>query len=181
MAEATAKVPVKTEKQAAEPAPTPQAWQPFESLRREVDRLFEDFDRGLWHFPFRSTFALEPFWRRELTWPSAPAVDITESDKAYEITADLPGISEKDIEVKLAPGGLVIQGEKQEEKEERKKDYYLHERHFGSFKRSFRVPEGVEADKIEASFKDGVLTVTLPKIAEAQKVEKKIAVKAAAR
>jgi HSP20 family protein len=181
MAEATTKVPVKTEKRTAEPASAPQARQPVESLRREVERLFENFDRGLWRSPFRSTFALEPFWRRELAWPAAPAVDITESDKAYEITADLPGISEKDIEVKLAPGGLIIKGEKREESEEKKKDYYLHERHFGSFQRSFRVPEGVEADKIEASFKDGVLTVTLPKTAEAQKVEKKIAVKAAGR
>jgi HSP20 family protein len=181
MAEATAKVPVKTEKRTTEPEPALAAWQPFESLRREVDRLFEDFDRGFWRTPFRSALALEPFWRRELTWPATPAVDITESDKAYEITADLPGISEKDIEVKLAPGGLVIKGEKREEKEEKKKDYYLHERRFGAFQRSFRVPEGVEADKIEASFKNGVLTVTLPKTAEAQQVEKKIAVKAAAR
>ncbi|HLK84484.1 MAG TPA: Hsp20/alpha crystallin family protein [Xanthobacteraceae bacterium] len=179
MAEATAKVPVKAEKRAAEPAPA--VWPPFESLRREVDRVFEDFDRGFWRAPFRSALSLEPFWRREPAWPATPAVDITESDKAYEITADLPGMSEKDIEVKLAPGGLTIKGEKREEKEEKKKDYYLHERRFGAFQRSFRVPEGVEADKIEASFKNGVLTVTLPKTAEAQKVEKKIAVKAAAR
>jgi HSP20 family protein len=122
--------------------------------------------------------AIEPFWRRELTWGAAPAVDIAESDKAYEITAELPGLDEKNIEVKLANGALTIKGEKQEEKEEKKKDYYLHERHFGSFERCFRVPEGVDADKIEASFKKGVLTVTLPKTPEAQKAEKKIAVKA---
>src|SRR5262250_3133105 len=98
MTEATTKVPVKTEKRTAEPASVPQPWQPFEGLRREVDRLFEDFDRGFWRSPFRSAFALEPFWRTELTSSAAPAVDITESDKAYEIAADLPGISEKDIE-----------------------------------------------------------------------------------
>jgi HSP20 family protein len=181
MAESTAKVPVKTEKRTAEPASVLQGWQPFESLRREIDRVFEDFDLGFWRSPFRSAFAPEPFWRRELSRPATPAVDITESDKAFEISADLPGMSEKDIEVKLAPGGLIIKGEKREEKEEKKKDYYLHERHFGSFKRSFRVPEGVETDKIEASFKDGVLTVTLPKTAEAQKIEKKVDVKAAGR
>jgi HSP20 family protein len=178
MAEATTKVPVPTEKRSAGPASALQAWQPIESLRREVDRLFEDFDRGFWRSPFRSTFALEPLWRGELTWGAAPAVDITESDKAYEVTADLPGMSEKDVEVRLANGGLVIKGQKQEEKEEKKKDYYLHERRFGSFERSFRVPEGVETDKVEASFKNGVLTVTLPKTAEAQKAQKKIAVKA---
>jgi HSP20 family protein len=148
-------------------------------LRREVDRPFEDFDRGFWRFPFRSAFALEPFWRGEPTWGTAPAVDISESDKDYEITADLPGMTEKDIEVTLANGGLIIKGQKQKEKEEKKKDYYLHERRFGSFERRFRVPEGVETDKIEAGFKNGVLTVTLPKTAEAQKAEKKIAVKAA--
>jgi HSP20 family protein len=179
MTEATTKVPVKTEKPTAEPASALRAWQPFEGLRRQVDRLFEDFDRGFWRSPFRSALALEPFWRTEMTWPAAPAVDITESDKAYEITADLPGISEKDIEVKLAAGGLVIKGRKQEEKEEKRKDYYLHERRFGSFGRTFRVPDGVDVDKVEASFKNGVLTVTLPKTAQAQKAEKKIAVKGA--
>jgi HSP20 family protein len=170
---------MRTRQRNVEPASALQVWQPLESLRREVDRPFEDFDRGFWRSPFQSAFALEPFWRGEPTWGAAPAVDIAESDEAYEITADLPGISEKDIEVKLAKGGLIIKGQKQEEKEEKKKDYYLHERRFGSFERSFRVPEGVETDKIEAGFKNGVLTVTLPKTAEAQKAEKKIAVKAA--
>jgi HSP20 family protein len=94
------------------------------------------------------------------------------------VTAELPGMDEKNIEVKVSNGDLLIKGEKEEEKEEKKKDYYLQERHFGSFERRFRVPEGVDADKIEASFKKGVLTVTLPKTAEAQKAEKKIAVKA---
>ena len=81
--------------------------------------------------------------------------------------------------MKVVNGNLTIKGEKQEEKEEKKKDYYLHERHFGSFERSFQVPDAVDADKIEASFKKGVLTVTFPKKAEAQKPEKKIDVKAA--
>jgi len=179
MAETAKKLPVKTEKKAATPASAPQAWHPFESLRREVERLFDEFDRSLWRSPFRrSTFDLEPVWRRELSWSAVPAVDIVEKDNAYEITAELPGMDEKDIEVKITNGGLTIKGEKQEEKEEKKKDYYLHERHFGSFERSFAVPESVDADKIEAHFKKGVLTVTLPKKPEAQKAEKKIQVKA---
>lgn len=106
-------------------------------------------------------------------------MDVTETDKAYEIAAELPGMSDKNVEVKLADGVLTIKGEKQEEKEEKKKDYYLHERSFGSFQRAFQVPDGVDADKIEASFKNGVLTVTLPKSAQAQKTAKKIDVKAA--
>jgi len=91
----------------------------------------------------------------------------------------LPGMDEKSIEVKLANGVLTIKGEKQNEKEEKQKDYYLRERSFGSFERSFQVPDGVDGDKIAANFKKGVLTLTLPKSAEAQKAEKKIAVKAA--
>jgi HSP20 family protein len=91
----------------------------------------------------------------------------------------LPGLDEKNIEVKFADGVLTIKGEKQEEKEEKKKDYYLHERSFASFHRALQVPAEVDTDKIEATFKKGVLTVTLPKSAEAQKAEKKITVRAA--
>ena len=107
-----------------------------------------------------------------------PAVDVAEKDKEYEITAELPGMDESNIEVKLSNGMLTITGEKKEEKEEKKKDYYLSERRYGSFERSFQLPEGVDADKIEAKFTKGVLKVVLPKTAEAQKSVKKIAVKA---
>jgi HSP20 family protein len=88
-----------------------------------------------------------------------PAVDVVESEKAYEITAELPSMDEKNIEVKVTEGSLTIKGEKQDEKEEKQKDYYLQERHFGSFE----LPESVDADKIEAAFKKGVLTIKLPK------------------
>jgi HSP20 family protein len=175
------KLPVKTEKTAHKPterASAMQAWRPFESLRHEVDRLFEDFDRGFWRFPFgRSMFEVEPFWKRELSWGATPAVDIVEKDDAYEVKADLPGVDEKAVEVKLTDDSLTIKGEQQEEKEEKKKDYYVRERHFGSFERSFALPEGVDRDKIEASFKKGVLTVTLPKKPEARKAARKIEVK----
>jgi len=176
MAENVTKLPVK--RQTMEPA-LASGWLPFEGLRREIDRLFDDFGVGF-RWPFgRSLFAAEPLFQRELTWPKMPAVDIVESQKGYELTADLPGMDEKNIEVKVADGVLTIKGEKQEEKEEKKKDYYLQERSFGSYQRSFGLPESVDAGKIEASFKKGVLTVTLPKKAEAQKQTKKIEVKAA--
>jgi HSP20 family protein len=175
MADTTSKLPVKTEKA---PAGMPQAWRPFESLRQEIDRLFDDFGGGFGRLPFRgSLLDLAPFRRSETTFAMMPAVDVSETEKAYEITADLPGIDEKNVEVKLANGVLTITGEKQDEKEEKKKDYYMRERSFGSFQRNFQVPEGVDVDKIEANFKKGVLSVTLPKSPEAQKAEKKIAVK----
>ena len=176
MDETASKVPVKEEK-APERSTEPQSWRPFEGLRREVYRLFEDFDRDLRRPLRRSAFDVEPFWRRQLKWGGAPAVDVVETDNAYELTADLPGIDEKNIEVKLAQGGLTIKGEKREEKEETKKDYYLHERYIGSFERHFALPEGVDTDKIEASFKNGVLEVRLPKKPEAIKPEKTIEVK----
>ncbi len=170
----TSKVPAKTEKS---PAP-PQVWRPFGNLRQEIDRLFDEFDGGFWRTPFRSPlFDVAPL--RGNGFPAMPAVDVSETDKAYEITAELPGMDEKNVEVKVANGILTIKGEKQDEKEEKKKDYYRRERSFGSFERSFQVPEGVDSDKIEASFKKGVLSVTFPKSPEAQKAEKKIAVKAA--
>jgi HSP20 family protein len=172
-----AKAPVKAEEKAA----TPQVWRPFETLRREVDRLFDDFGTEFWRAPFRrSRFDMEPVFRRELTVGPAPAVDIAEKDNAYEVTADVPGFDEKNIEVKVVNGSLSIKGERKSEKEEKKKDYHLTEREFGSFERSFTLPEGVDTDKIEASSRKGVLTVTLPKKPEAQKPAKKIEVKAAA-
>jgi len=174
MAEPT-KLPVKIEKSSSV-----QAWRPFENLRREIDRLFDDFDGGFFRSPFRrSAFDVMPLWGREAAWPTAPAVDFTDTGKAYEITAELPGIDEKNVDVKVANGVLTIKGEKQEEKEEKKKDYYLRERNFGSFERAFQLPDGVDGDKIEANFKKGVLTVSLPKKPEAQQAAKKIDVKAA--
>jgi HSP20 family protein len=175
MAEAT-KVPVTTERKAGGPASALQAWRPFRSLRQEMDRVLEEFERD-WGWP-RSMFSMEPFWRREATWAAAPAVDVAETDKAYEITAEVPGLAEKDLEVKVASGTLTVKGEKHEEKEEKKKDYYVSERRYGAFERSFRLPEGIDTDKIEASFRNGVLKVVLPKTPEAQKAEKKIEVKA---
>jgi HSP20 family protein len=179
MAEAATKLAVKTEDKKPEQAgaATPR---PFESLRREIDRLFDDFEWGSWRSPFRrALFDVEPFFRGEVKWGKVPAVDVADTATSYEITAELPGLDDKDIEVKFSDGTLTIRGEKKEEKEEKKKDYYLSERHYGSFQRSFTVPDGVDPDKIEAAFKNGVLTVTLPKTAEAQKKVKKIEVKKA--
>jgi HSP20 family protein len=155
MAESTTKSPVESQDKAAQPAGTLQSWHPFEGLRREVDHLFEDFNRDFWLAPFRrSIFDVAPLFRRDRA-AVVPEVDIIDKDNAYEVTADLPGMDEKNIEVKLVNGGLLIKGEKQEEKEEKKKGYYLQERHFGSFERYFALPDGVNTDNIEATFKQG--------------------------
>ncbi len=179
MAEAPSKVPVKTGGKGRALRPAGELWRPMESLRREVDRLFEEFGGDFWRFPFhRRASMLEPFWRGE-EGLAAPAVDIVEGEKAYEVTAELPGMDDKDIEVTLTDDVLTIKGEKREEKEEKGKNYRLSERHYGAFERSFEAPEGVDADKIEARFEKGVLKVTLPKKPEAQKKEKKIEIKTA--
>jgi HSP20 family protein len=90
-------------------------------------------------------------------------------DNAFEITAELPGLEAKNIELNLTDDVLTIKGEKKEEKEEKTKDRYVSERRYGSFRRSVQLPSSVDASKIEANCKSGVLTVTLPKTAEAQK------------
>ena len=139
---------------------------PLMSLQREIDRLFDDFTRG---FP-----ALYTGGGNELL----PNVDVTETDKQIEITAELPGLEEKDVQVNVADNVLTIRGEKKAEKEEKDKAYRLVERSYGSFVRSLELPEGVNADAIKASIDKGVLKVTVPKPAPAQ--VKKIDVKAAA-
>jgi HSP20 family protein len=181
MAEAAAQLEIKTEdKKPEQKGIRAVASHPFASLRHELDRLFDDFEWGSWRSPFRrGLFDVAPFLRAQVTWGKMPAIDVAETPSDYEVTAELPGLDEKNIEVKFSDGTLTIRGEKKEEKEEKKKDYYLSERHYGSFQRSLSVPDGVDLEKIEATFKSGVLTVTLPKTTEAQKKVKKIEVKKA--
>ena len=175
MDEIATKLPAAPQQKADRPA----EWRPFEGLRREVDRLFKDFQLGAWRSPFgRGAFDVQPFWRGDL-WSRAPAVDIVDKENAYEISAELPGVDENSIDVKFSDGTLTIKGEKRDEREEKKKNFYLAERRYGSFQRSFSIPAGVDADRIEASFKNGVLTVTFPKTPQARKNEKKILVKQA--
>ncbi|MBW7921531.1 MAG: Hsp20/alpha crystallin family protein [Rubellimicrobium sp.] len=152
-------------------------WPPFDSLRREVDRLFDDFNPFGWALP-QARPGFGSGWRRRMRegWAASPAMDVVEKDGSYEISVELPGIDEGDIEVKVADRMLTIRGEKKEETEDRSKGYHLSERRFGSFQRSFQLPPGVDADAITAGFAKGVLTVTLPKSADAQQAERRIAV-----
>jgi len=166
MAEAATKLPVKTEAPSTAPSRVLE-WRPFEGLRNQVDRLFRDFETGFLQSPLYRD--VDNFWRRDLAFPVTPAVDIVEKDNAFEITAELPGLDAKNIELSLSDDVLTIKGEKKEEKEEKTKDRYVSERRYGSFRRSVQLPASVDAGKIEANYRSGILTVTLPKSAEAQK------------
>lgn len=136
----------------------------FSALQGQMNRLFEQFHRD---------FELAPFGQQRLgSW--TPLVNISENDKEICVSAELPGMDEKDINVTLTKNVLTIKGEKTEETEKRGRHYHRVERSFGSFYRDIPLPWEVEADKVEASFRKGILTVTLPKTKEAQKEAKVI-------
>jgi len=147
---------------------------PFLTLHREMNRLFDDvfsrFDAGV-----PSLFGRAPggSWLGT-SWPS---VEVNASDKEVRVSAELPGMDEKDIEILIDDGVLTIRGEKKSETED--KERHFTERYYGRFERSIALPLEVEEDKAEASFRNGVLTVTLPKSARAQEKAKRIAINAA--
>jgi HSP20 family protein len=140
---------------------------PFVSFRREMDRMFDRFFDGL---PASSGHGWQAL---------TPAVDIDETGKEMVITAELPGVSDKDVEVSLAGDVLTIKGEKKSEKEHNNGDSTYVERRFGSFSRSVRLPFEVKDGQVDARFKDGVLTINLPKPTEMQRSVRRIAVKSA--
>jgi len=142
---------------------------PFQALSREMNRLFDDF---------RNRFDIEPFKlaRGEMS-TFMPSVDVAEDDKEVRITSELPGIDEKDIDITLAKDSVTIKGEKKQETEDKGKDHYRMERSYGLFQRVIPLPAEIDEGKAEAEFKKGILTIRLPKSAEAQKAHKKIEVK----
>ncbi|WP_076861416.1 Hsp20/alpha crystallin family protein [Bradyrhizobium mercantei] len=137
---------------------------PFTFLQQEIDRLFDGFGRS---FP-----AFAP--------PQAmmPRMDVSETDKTIEISAELPGLETKDVQLSLADNTLTIRGEKKSEREEQDKDYHLIERSFGAFSRSVALPEGVKAEDVSAEIAKGVLKVTVKK--PAPKQSRQIDIKTAA-
>ena len=182
-AKAPAKKSVAVKKEAAKGEVVPAAEEhPLQTLRDEVNRLFETFETGMGLWPRRGgMFDIEPFFQPFRQWePVAfakhPRADVVETDKAFQVTAELPGMEEKDVEVTLSEGVLTIKGETSEEKEEKEKDYHVSERRYGMYRRSFSLPKTVDADKIQAKMKAGVLSVTLPKMAAAEKAVKKIGI-----
>jgi HSP20 family protein len=142
------------------------AGDPFTALQREVDRLFDEFTGGGFFMPASE---------REVT--ITPRLDVSETDSTFEVEVELPGVDEKDVEVSLSDNVLTIQGERKREREEKKKDFHLVERSFGSFARSISLPFEVDTSAVKANFSKGVLRVTLPKPETAKAKTKRIEVK----
>ena len=136
---------------------------PFVALQRRMNSLFEDFFGD-------SSSSLLPSGHGSF----APQMEVTETGKEVRITAELPGLDEKDIEVSVTGNMLTLSGEKKEEHEEEKGSYRQSERSYGYFERCVPLPKGIDADKAMAKFKNGVLKITLPKKAEAQSSPRKI-------
>ena len=176
-----AKQSVKTEKakgsKSKDVVPSLFDWQsPLLDLRKEIDLAFSNVLKGwprIWdQEPFEAAGLPAAFGQSDLS----PKVEMAESDDAYEITAELPGLDEQEVEVSLREGLLTLSGEKKAEREEKKKDTYLSERRYGAFKRSFRIPDDVQSDKITAMMKKGVMTITMPKSAKGKTKARKIAI-----
>ncbi|HYA90528.1 MAG TPA: Hsp20/alpha crystallin family protein [Thermodesulfobacteriota bacterium] len=148
-----------------------QVWKPSREFVpfRQFERMTRDFDQ-LWD----SFFGGGSKGRAEGEW--LPSLDLAETDNELVVKAELPGMDSKDIDISLSDGMLTIKGEKKQEKEEKKSDYHFIERSYGAFTRSIRLPKQVQREKISASYKNGLLRITLPKSEEAKKKEVKIKV-----
>lgn len=141
------------------PSPAPAAGaDTWSVLRGEMDRLFDRFSAGF--FPRATMIPRRLGLEADML---SPAVDIVEDPTAYTLTAELPGLAEKDIDVTISGHRLTIKGEKRQEHEEKNGNVCLTERSYGAFARSFVLPEGISEDKVAATFDKGVLTVTVPK------------------
>ena len=163
-------VPFKSASKSTDVIPREEIVDPFVAFRREVDRLFDGFFDGFGRSG-RTTLA-------EYSGLS-PIMDVTEHDKEMLITAELPGLDERDFELTVSGDVLTLKGEKKSENERRNGDSYYTERRYGSFSRSVRLPFEVKDDSVAASYEKGVLTVRIPKPAEMQRPVRRIEVKRA--
>ena len=149
---------------------------PVYSLQREMNHIFDDFFRSFDGPTRGDSFALSPFSTHG-TSVGMPRIDVHETDKELRISAELPGMTEKDIEVSLSKNMLTVSGEKKQESEKNIKGWYRMERSYGSFSRSIQLPCDVDQDSCQASFKNGVLTVSVSKSQEAEAISKSIPIK----
>ena len=150
---------------------------PLDHFHQEVDRLFDRFFRGFGRAPFGHDGQLQTSLSDGIL---KPTVDVGASDKEYTITVEIPGVDEKDVQLELIDDTLTVRGEKMREKEEKDTDYYRVERSYGTFQRVLTLPEDTDRDDVEATFRDGVLTVTIPRKEIPKRNAKRIEVKKAA-
>lgn len=150
-------------------------WTPLSTLREEVDRLFDDFGVGLWRTPRPQ--AVTPGGALATGALLSPALELIDCDGQYEIKAELPGLLPADIDLDVEDGLLTLRGEIAEEKRDTKGDYLMSERRYGAFQRRLRLPSAADADKITATLSQGILTITIPKTAQARETARKIAIK----
>ena len=142
----------------------------------DVQQMFDEFSRSMGAWPFnRRALDWDPMRRMEkVAGVLVPEIDATETDNEMRVTAELPGMEEKDIEVQLSGDRLTIRGEKREDSEGNEKNRHVSERRYGSFLRTLRVPDGIESAQISAAMKNGVLTVVMPKSAVTKEKQRKI-------
>jgi HSP20 family protein len=133
---------------------------PMRQLHRDIDHLFDRFFWGS-HSPMWTGWPTVPSFDRSVLLK--PKVDLNASEQEYLLTIEIPGVNEKDVRLDISGNIMTIKGEKKQDKEEKEKDYYRIERSYGSFQRVLSLPEDVEQEAIKASFKDGVLSVTIPR------------------
>jgi HSP20 family protein len=133
---------------------------PIERFHREVDHLFNQAFESFGRSPFRTN---QPMRTRLNDGLLKPTLDLGATDREYTIAVEIPGVDEKDVKVEISNDTLTIQGEKKLEKEEKGKNYYRMERSYGSFQRTLSLPEDADQDNVAASFKKGILTVTMPR------------------
>lgn len=151
---------------------------PVYSMQKEMNRLFDEFFSDDEDVFGGSHFGLTPFSSmRSVGDGLTPTIDLSETDKELIVSVELPGMNEKDIEVNLTRNALTVSGEKKQEEEKNEKGWYRMERHYGSFNRTIPLPCEVEGDGIDASFKNGVLKIKLPKTCENVDQAKRISVK----
>lgn len=150
---------------------------PLTQLHQEIDRMFDNAFRG---FGLPSVGIRSAFPEIGQAALLKPNVDIASTDKDYSITVEVPGVEEDNIKLELEGNTLTVKGEKKQESETKEKDFYRVERSYGSFQRVLTLPEDADQDNIDAQFKNGVLTITLPKKAVEKADTKKIDIKKAA-
>jgi HSP20 family protein len=147
---------------------------PLQQFHQDMNRIFDQTFRGFGLSPLSFE---EPLFPRLADEMLKPTLDLGVSDKEYNITVEVPGVDEKDVKLEIINGTLHIRGEKKQQKEEKEKDYYRVERSYGSFQRMLSLPEDADQDDVKATFKNGVLTITLSRKALPESKVKKIEVK----